>query len=100
MAFGTVPEVEVGWPISNGHLATGTAKLLNISDPHDPVQVISGAAALMKEAPQWRRAKIADMRESKPQMANKLREGTSVYYNLSSDGRRACNGTNTGGNVD
>ena len=37
---------------------------------------------------------------SKPQMAHKLLEGTSVYYNLSSDGRRACNGTNTGENAD
>ena len=61
VAFGTAPEVEVDWSISNGRFATGTAKLLNISDPHDPEQAISGATALMKEAAQWSRAKIANM---------------------------------------
>lgn len=72
-----------------------TAKSLNIANPLDPIEAISGAAVLMKEAATWSRYKLSGLRLGKHEKSQKMREGISVYYNLSSAGRRLWDGTNT-----
>lgn len=72
-----------------------TAKSLNLDNPLDPIQAISGAAVLMKEAAQWSRFKLSGLKLGKHEKNQKIREGISVYYNLSTAGRRAWNGVNT-----
>lgn len=71
-----------------------TAKAIGVVDPHDPVHAVHGAAALIKEAAQWSKSKISHLRLSPAALEAKLREGISVYYNLSSSARRQWNGAN------
>lgn len=71
-----------------------TAKSLNVENPNDPVQAVFGAARLLKEAAAWSRAKIAKLHLGTKERAVALREGVSVYYNLSSAGRAKWDGTN------
>jgi hypothetical protein len=72
-----------------------TARGLGIHDPEDPVQAVFGAAAHMKEAAQWAAAKIAGLKLSPEERSAKLREGVSIYYNLSIKGRNKWDGLNT-----
>jgi hypothetical protein len=72
-----------------------TARLLGMRDPNDPVESVHVAALHMKEAALWSRDRIAGLRLDAAERAARLREGVSIYYNLSSRGRAAWNGQNT-----
>jgi len=72
-----------------------TAKGFGIKDVHDPVQAVHGAARYMKEGAQWAARRIAHLKLSPEQRAAKVREGVSVYYNLSVRGRNKWDGVNT-----
>ncbi|NPC54539.1 lysozyme family protein [Caenimonas soli] len=72
-----------------------TAKLLGVRNPDDPVESVHVAALHMKEAALWSQARIAGLKLDADERAAKLREGVSIYYNLSSRGRAAWNGKNT-----
>jgi hypothetical protein len=72
-----------------------TAKAIGLTDPQDPVQAVHAAAIHLKDAAKWSARRIADLKLSPEQHAQKLREGVSIYYNLSTKGRNAWNGMNT-----
>jgi hypothetical protein len=72
-----------------------TAKGLGLKDANDPVQAVHAAAVYMKQGAQWAARKIAHLKLSPQQYAAKLREGVSVYYNLSVRGRNKWDGFNT-----
>jgi hypothetical protein len=72
-----------------------TAKALGLRNPEDLVEAVHAAARHMKEAAEWSQARIAGLRLDAAERALRLREGVSVYYNLSSRGRAAWNGRNT-----
>lgn len=72
-----------------------TARLLGVRNPDDPVESVHVAALHMKEAALWSQARIAGLKLGADERAAKLREGVSIYYNLSSRGRAAWNGKNT-----
>ncbi|HYF42910.1 MAG TPA: hypothetical protein VEA35_10740 [Ramlibacter sp.] len=72
-----------------------TAQAVGLRDPHDVVEAVHKAAEHMKEAAQWSAQRISGLKLSPQQRAAKLREGVSIYYNLSSRGRAAWNGRNT-----
>lgn len=101
-----VIHAETGWRARdgvglNGKISRGlaqmeddTARSLGVEDPNDPVQAAFGAAKLLKEAATWAAAKIRPLGLKGRAKAEALREGVSVYYNLSSKGRAAWNGAN------
>lgn len=64
-----------------------TARLLGLRNPNDPVEAIHAAAVLMKEAAQWSADRLDGLKLGTGERAAKLREGVSIYYNLSSKGR-------------
>jgi hypothetical protein len=72
-----------------------TARLLGVRDPDDPVEAVHAAAVHMKDAALWSQSRIAGLKLGADERAAKLREGVSIYYNLSSRGRAAWNGKNT-----
>jgi hypothetical protein len=72
-----------------------TARLLGMRDPNDPVESVHVAALHMKEAALWSQERIAGLQLDGAERAARLREGVSIYYNLSSRGRAAWNGRNT-----
>ena len=72
-----------------------TAKALGLRNPEDLVEAVHAAARHMKEAAEWSQAHIAGLRLDAGERALRLREGVSIYYNLSSRGRAAWNGRNT-----
>ena len=72
-----------------------TARLLGVRDPDDPVESVHVAAMHMKQAALWSQERIAGLKLDAAERAQRLREGVSVYYNLSSRGRSAWNGRNT-----
>ena len=72
-----------------------TARALGLRDPNDLVEAVHVAARHMKEAALWSADRIAGLKLGAAQRAEKLREGVSVYYNLSSRGRSVWNGKNT-----
>ena len=72
-----------------------TARLLGMRNPRDPVESVHVAAMHMKEAALWSQERIAGLRLDAAQRAERLREGVSIYYNLSSRGRSVWNGMNT-----
>lgn len=72
-----------------------TAQAVGLRDPHDPVEAVHAAAEHMREAAVWSAGRISGLKLSERQRADKLREGVSIYYNLSSKGRAAWNGKNT-----
>ena len=72
-----------------------TAKGLGLEDPNDPVQAVNAAAVYMKHGAQWASQKIAHLKLSPQERAAKLREGVSIYYNLSVRGRNKWDGINT-----
>jgi hypothetical protein len=71
-----------------------TAKGLGVRDPSDPVQAVFGAAMYMKHGAKWAHGKIGHLKLSPEQRAAKVREGVSVYYNLSVKGRNRWDGMN------
>ena len=72
-----------------------TAKALGMTNPNDPVEAVHAAALHMKEAALWSADRIEGLKLSASDRAEKLREGVSIYYNLSTKGRNAWNGRNT-----
>ena len=72
-----------------------TAKGLGLTNPNDPVQAVHAAALYMKHAAVWSAKKIAHLKLTPEQRAAKLREGVSIYYNLSIKGRNKWDGINT-----
>ncbi|MEJ5988717.1 hypothetical protein WG902_01870 [Ramlibacter sp. PS3R-8] len=72
-----------------------TAKGLGLKDPNDPVQAVYFAAINMKHGAQWASDRIAHLKLTPDQYALKMREGVSIYYNLSVKGRNKWDGTNT-----
>jgi hypothetical protein len=72
-----------------------TAKAVGLTDPTDPVQAVHAAAMHLKDAAQWSAKRIANLKLTPEQRALKLREGVSIYYNLSTKGRNEWNGLNT-----
>jgi hypothetical protein len=72
-----------------------TAKAVGLTDPMDPVQAVHAAALHLKDAAKWSAKRIAGLKLSPEQHAMKLREGVSIYYNLSTKGRNTWNGLNT-----
>jgi hypothetical protein len=72
-----------------------TAKAIGLTDPHDPVQAVHAAAVHLKDAAKWSAKRIADLPLTPEQHAQKLREGVSIYYNLSVKGRNKWDGFNT-----
>lgn len=73
-----------------------TARLLGMRNPDDPVESVHVAALHMKKAALWSQERIAGLKLDAAERAERLREGVSIYYNLSSRGRSAWNGKNTG----
>jgi hypothetical protein len=72
-----------------------TAKGLGLKNPNDPVEAVYYAAVNMKHGAEWAASKIAHLNLSPVQYAAKLREGVSIYYNLSIRGRNKWDGQNT-----
>jgi hypothetical protein len=72
-----------------------TARAIGLRDPNDIVEAVHAAARHMKEGAEWSRARIAGLRLDDREHAQRLRDGVSIYYNLSSRGRAAWNGRNT-----
>ncbi|MEJ6022897.1 transglycosylase SLT domain-containing protein [Ramlibacter sp. PS4R-6] len=72
-----------------------TAKALGIRDPDDPVEAVHAAAVHIKEAALWSEDRLRTLKLGKAERAEKLREGISIYYNLSTRGRNQWNGLNT-----
>jgi len=69
-----------------------TAAALGVRDPNDAVEAVHAAAEHMREAAAWSAARIAKLRLNQKERAARLREGISIYYNLSSRGREAWDG--------
>ena len=69
-----------------------TAAALGVRDPNDAVEAVHAAAQHMREAAAWSAARIARLRLGQKERAARLREGISIYYNLSSRGRDAWDG--------
>jgi hypothetical protein len=72
-----------------------TARAVGLTDPTDPVQAVHAAALHLKDAAIWSSKRIANLNLTPEEYALKLREGVSIYYNLSSKGRSVWNGLNT-----
>jgi hypothetical protein len=72
-----------------------TARALGLRNPNDPVEAIHVAAVHMKEAAEWSAKRISGLKLNASQHALKLREGVSIFYNLSTKGRNTWNGRNT-----
>jgi len=72
-----------------------TAEAVGLTDPGDPVQSVHAMAVHLKDAAKWSARRLSGLKLSPDQYALKLREGVSIYYNLSSKGRNAWNGRNT-----
>ena len=73
----------------------GTAKGLGLKDPNDPVQAVFAAALNMKHGAEWAAGRLEPLKLAPQDYALKLREGVSVYYNLSVKGRNKWDGLNT-----
>jgi hypothetical protein len=69
-----------------------TARALGVRDANDPVEAVHGAALLLREAGAWSARRIAGLRLTGADYAARLREGISVYYNLSSRARQRWDG--------
>jgi hypothetical protein len=72
-----------------------TARAVGLTDPTDPVQAVHALAMHLKDAARWSAKRLSGLKLSPEQYALKLREGVSIYYNLSSKGRAEWNGLNT-----
>ena len=72
-----------------------TARGLGLKNPHDPVQAVYAAAVNMKHGAEWAEDRISHLKLTPEQRAEKIREGVSIYYNLSVKGRNKWDGVNT-----
>ena len=72
-----------------------TAKGYGLKNPADPVQAVYAAARYMKDGAEWAADRIEHLPLTPEQRAEKIREGVSVYYNLSIKGRNKWDGLNT-----
>jgi hypothetical protein len=72
-----------------------TARALGLNNPHDPVEAVHVAALHLKQAAVWSARRLEGLKLSPQVHAAKLREGVSIYYNLSTKGRNKWNGMNT-----
>jgi hypothetical protein len=72
-----------------------TAKAVGLQNPGDPVEAVHAAALHLKDAAKWSARRISGLKLTPEQHAMKLREGVSIYYNLSTKGRNTWNGLNT-----
>lgn len=72
-----------------------TAKAVGLRNPDDTVESVHAAARLLREAAAWSAEKVDRLRLPPDQRAARLREGVSIYYNLSTRGRALWNGLNT-----
>ncbi|MDB5897438.1 MAG: hypothetical protein JWP22_1793 [Ramlibacter sp.] len=72
-----------------------TAKAVGLTDPGDPVQAVHAAAVHLKDAAVWSARRISNLKLTPEERALKLREGVSIFYNLSSKGRNKWDGLNT-----
>ncbi|MES2786225.1 MAG: hypothetical protein V4684_12245 [Pseudomonadota bacterium] len=72
-----------------------TARALGLTNPEDAVEAIHVAAIHMKQAARWSDDRLDGLKLSSAERAQKLREGVSIYYNLSTKGRNTWNGNNT-----
>lgn len=72
-----------------------TAKAVGLRDPNNTVEAVNAAARLLREAAVWSAQRIAALSLAPEERAAKLREGVSVYYNLSTRSRNAWSGLNT-----
>jgi hypothetical protein len=63
-----------------------------VRNANDPVEAVHAAATLLKEAAQWSGRRIAGLRLAGAERAARLREGISIYYNLSTAARERWNG--------
>ena len=72
-----------------------TARAVGLRNPADPVEAVNAAAKLLKEAALWSARKLQVLNLDAVQRAARLREGISVYYNLSTRGRNSWHGANS-----
>ena len=72
-----------------------TAKALGLRNPNDVVEAVHAAAVHIKEAALWSQDRLRGIKLDPAEHARKLREGISIYYNLSTRGRNQWNGFNT-----
>jgi soluble lytic murein transglycosylase-like protein len=72
-----------------------TARGYGLKDPSDPVQAVYAAARYMRDGAEWAAERIDHLKLTPDQRAAKIREGVSVYYNLSIKGRNKWDGLNT-----
>jgi hypothetical protein len=72
-----------------------TARAVGLRDPNDPVKSVEAAAVLLREAAQWSARKLEGLQLPSTEWAARLREGVSIYYNLSSRARSAWDGRNS-----
>ena len=72
-----------------------TARAVGLKDPDNAVEAVHAAARLLREAAVWSAQRIARLGLSPEQRAAKLREGISIYYNLSTRARSSWSGQNT-----
>lgn len=72
-----------------------TAKAIGLENPADPVEAVHAAALHLRDAAKWSAKRISGLNLSPEEHARKLREGVSIYYNLSTKGRNEWNGLNT-----
>src|SRR4051812_17246135 len=78
-----------------GQFEPATARAVGLRNPNDAVEAVHAAARLLREAAVWSAQRIARLGLNPDQRAAKLREGISIYYNLSSQARSAWSGLNT-----
>ncbi|MCC2633836.1 MAG: hypothetical protein K0S48_1722 [Ramlibacter sp.] len=78
-----------------GQFEPATARAVGLKDPNNAFEAVHAAARLLREAAVWSAQRIAHLGLSPDQRAAKLREGVSVYYNLSTRARNAWSGLNT-----
>jgi hypothetical protein len=78
-----------------GQFEPATAKAVGLRNPNDAVEAVHAAARLLREAAVWSAQRIARLGLSPEQRAAKLREGVSIYYNLSTRARSTWSGLNT-----
>jgi hypothetical protein len=72
-----------------------TAKAMGIVNPADPVEAVHAAAVHMKDAAVWSAKRLSGLKLKPDEYERRLREGVSIYYNLSTRGRNKWNGKNT-----
>ena len=78
-----------------GQFEPATARAVGLRNPNDPVEAVHATAVLLKEAARWSARRIEPLNLSPAAEARKLREGVSIYYNLSTRARSQWSGTNT-----